>query len=137
MVKADNICENQFHLCHLRAIKIGGHSDGEYNISFDDTSPEYSIVENVPTFLETHGHGSVKVFPNPASQYITIDPGDLTGSTVLVVDTGGKTLFEKKNVESAFFINIRQFMVSGYCLVKISNEQTREVFKIMADGNTM
>jgi len=106
-------------------------SDGEYNITFDDASLEYSITESLPTFIENQKRRSAKVFPNPVSQHLRIDPGSIYNSSVLIVDAGGKILYEKENIGSAISLDIRKFNVSGYIIVHISNDQIQKAFKVL------
>jgi hypothetical protein len=104
---------------------------GAYNIAFDDNSLEYSIVADVASSVFLTEHISTKIFPNPASDNLTIDPGNMNASRISIFSPSGQELYNEENVCSELTINVSQFRVFGYILVKISDSDREEKHKVM------
>ncbi len=104
---------------------------GAYNIVFDDNSLEYSIVADVANSVFLAEPLSTRVSPNPASEMLTIDPGNMNASRVSVFSPSGKELYNAENVCSKLTIDVRQFRSFGYILVKIFDSTKEENHKVM------
>jgi hypothetical protein len=104
---------------------------GAYNIVFDDNSLEYSIVADVANSVFLTEPLPTRVFPNPASDMLTFDLGNMNASRVSVFSPSGQELYNAENVCSKLTIDVRQFRSFGYILVKISDSTKEENHKVM------
>jgi Secretion system C-terminal sorting domain len=77
---------------------------------------------------------NVRLFPNPASDFLTIEWGNLakqTPQSVRLIDVTGRVVFEKNGLDGAILPQIDlQNLTSGVYLVQLSTLESVETHKI-------
>lgn len=114
--------------------------EGSYSVSLTasnsfGSSAIISKVINVQvcTDIEENSKKSVKIFPNPANELLTIDASLLAGQkTIEIVDTQGQLILSKTSTEQLFNIELTQLPSGSYFINVIVNERiyTTEQFFI-------
>lgn len=107
---------------------LSGTIDTFYNVSANQT---LEIIEGSETLSldDIHENVSVKVYPNPASNFITIK-SDFEIDNVEIYNLVGKRIFSNKNLENEENINISKFK-SGLYFLKISSNNEIHAEKII------
>ena len=95
------------------------------------TSESVMITDIVPSSINELEAVSVLIYPNPASNNLTIDVGDLNGvnTTIKLYDSSSKIVFEKLTT-STLMIDVSGFAKGMYSLELATDEQVlrRPVF---------
>jgi hypothetical protein len=120
---------------------IGGEADdhkweiaegegGTYKIILDFS--DNSIAIALQTSLEKQSaHSSISVYPNPASDFVTIDLGEQEAARVAFYSMEGKMLYQTILENSITTLDLTNVEGSGLLLLKISGEQKSEVVKVL------
>ena len=91
--------------------------DGDANTDSDVIQDDCSCAGTSVSIVDELEALSVLIYPNPASDYLTIDLGDLTGlnTTMKMYDSSGKLVFEKQS-SSLTTIDVTGFAKGIYTL---------------------
>ena len=102
---------------------------GWYKITFDDQSLTYSIGEKI-TAVDDVQNESVSVYPNPASDKLTLRLGNDAPTLVSINSILGELLYETQTGESTIVLDLNSLNVRGLVLVKISTKKQTKYFKV-------
>ena len=111
---------------------ITTHSEGTYVITqgFHQGSYEITAIYDLP-----YAGVNIKVYPNPTTDFITINVGDLTDfeklSSLTVTDINGKVLFHEKITKVEQQLDFSSFKYGVYFLSLKQENQLIKSFKII------
>ncbi len=84
---------------------------------------------------ETNENKQISVFPNPFSDLIIVNTGNLTGLTIQVYDIEGKNLMERNIEKTNKQLDFSSFK-SGIYFIKVFNKTTLlKTFKVQKTSN--
>ncbi|MBN2681915.1 MAG: hypothetical protein JXR58_05370 [Bacteroidales bacterium] len=95
---------------------------------FDGTT----VVLKTSTVICNESENSAKVYPVPASSFITVELALDNSSTIYITDITGREIFSQKHCENISIINVESFNPGLYNL-HIKNEIINEIFKIIIE----
>jgi hypothetical protein len=68
---------------------------------------------------------TIHIYPNPASEYITVDAGDISDMiTIQLFDIMGRMIFSQASFDNLTTINLSQFSSGSYFLRIEANNST-------------
>jgi hypothetical protein len=77
----------------------------------------FFTVEVTIGIEEVYNHGTLNVYPNPATDKITIDLGTSTlANKIVMVDPAGKVVFEDVPNSNKFDVNVEQYAEGTYLM---------------------
>jgi photosystem II stability/assembly factor-like uncharacterized protein len=124
------------------AIEYSGTGENLHSVCFTDLVTGYAVGDNGIILKTTNGGGvginadsfgskQMKIYPNPASGEITVESSSTSGNTYLsICNVDGRELILRKVTNGYMRIDIRD-LPSGIYLIKLRNEKTVEVGKIL------
>ena len=120
-------------LTAARFIKIMDDGDGQQNIA--DAGFDLDAIESLvpPTSIRITDRqvGSMKIFPNPANETITIETQNKGAiGTLSIFDAQGQVILTKQITDSLLQIGIRS-IARGVYFVKFNNGRTQEVKRLI------
>ena len=79
---------------------------------------------SIPFSLDENNHVSYSIYPNPTSNKLTVDLGDLNGviTTIKLYDASSKLIFEQESTSSQT-IDVSEFAKGMYSLELSTDEQ--------------
>ncbi len=86
-----------------------------------NSNPKPIQTESITSF----DNGNIRLFPNPASDYIRIANGDRI-KNVLVINIVGKTVLSFQNIDASEKLDISN-LNAGLYLVKLMDENNRNI----------
>jgi plastocyanin len=91
--------------------------DGDPDTLEDVIQADCDCAGTPPSIIDDLTSESVLIYPNPASNYITVDLGDLEGSntTIKLYDSSSKLVFEKLSITTSS-IDVSSFAKGVYTL---------------------
>tara|TARA_B100001540_G_C15625793_1_gene559774 strand:- start:162 stop:872 length:711 start_codon:yes stop_codon:yes gene_type:complete len=75
---------------------------------------------------------NVNIYPNPTSGNVTVDLGELTNANIRVANLIGEVVHEAYRVSTPTY-NFAILEAAGIYFVEISNENNKEVFKLLVE----
>ncbi len=93
------------------------------SISLPVLSKKYTDVEDLAT--EVDPGNSMLIYPNPASDQVTIFVGNQDEQKIRIMDINGKLMFEETSFEDHINLNV-SFLSSGIYIVEMTNMKTGE-----------
>jgi Secretion system C-terminal sorting domain len=108
--------------------KIGAFSTIYYRLKINDLDEknDYSKIVSV----KREGKLNVKIYPNPAQQFVTVEMDELSDATISVVDVLGKKLYQKTGVTGQSSIDLSSFS-SGIYFIEIEAKDVKLREKII------
>jgi Secretion system C-terminal sorting domain len=109
--------------------KIGAFSTIYYRLKINDLDEknDYSKIVSV----KQAGKLKVKIYPNPAQQFVTVEMDEVSDATISVVDVLGKKLYQKTGVTGQSSIDLSSFS-SGIYFIEIEAKDVKfreKIFK--------
>lgn len=104
---------------------IGNSCDDNDPNTINDVIQDDCICAGTPnTLINELEDLSVRIYPNPAADFLTIDLGDLNGvnTTIKLYDSSSKIVFEKQST-SSLIIDVSGFAKGMYSLEISTDEQ--------------
>lgn len=100
--------------------------------NFPADSPDYDIFGGInnditTSIVEMPSGSKLRIYPNPATEYLTID-GSQTIDLVQIFDLGGKCLLTEANVKNAVFVGN---LPPGFYLIQLSIAEENVIFKMV------
>lgn len=98
---------------------------GIYSLSYYVSSMVYRFEPtSIPFSLDENNHVSYSIYPNPTSNKLTVDYGDLNGvvTTIKLYNASGKLIFEQESTSSQT-IDVSEFAKGMYSLELSTDEQ--------------
>lgn len=120
---------------------IGGEADdhkweiaegqgGTYKIVLDFS--DYTIDIVLQTSLDQSQEASrFNVYPNPASEFISIDLGDISAAKAVIYSMDGRVLYQASLENSHTTLDLNEVQGKGLVLLQISTEQHTEIVKVL------
>ena len=98
--------------------------DGDPNTLDDEIQEDCECAGTPPSAVDELDALSVLIYPNPASNNLTVDLGDLNGinTTIKLYDSSSKLVFEKQST-STLTIDVSGFVKGMYSLELSTEEQ--------------
>jgi hypothetical protein len=93
------------------------------SITLPVLSKMYTGVEDVATEVEPGN--SMLIYPNPASDQVTIFVGNQDEQKIRIMDINGKLMFEETSFEDHINLNV-SFLSAGIYIVELTNMVTGE-----------
>ena len=91
------------------------------------------VADNITTNTEDLlQQKQIKVYPNPVKDQLTIELPGQQVHTLQLLDITGKLLHEQ-NIQSTSTLSLGHLNLSGIFILKVKNEQTTRVQKIIVD----
>lgn len=87
------------------------------------------IVNSTASLTENEIEG-LKVYPNPASNQVTIELPDAQDATVAVVDMTGATVIATRNLDGQTILSVQDW-AKGVYFVRVQNEQKTSTVKLV------
>jgi O-glycosyl hydrolase len=89
------------------------------------TTRTFNITVKIPTGVETLNKDGLSVYPNPASNFLTIKFPETSGNSLIVTDGNGKVQFTKEvSALTEYKLNVRHYAKGIYLLTIIGNGET-------------
>jgi len=136
MYMRDTVNAGQFYL------HIGGEADdnkweiaegagGTYRVvlDFSDNTIEITLQTSLEDVLS--GTSGFTVYPNPASEFLTIDLGEQESATAVFYSLEGRKLYQEILKSSTTTLDLNQVKASGILLLQISTVQNSEIVKVV------
>jgi PKD repeat protein len=93
-----------------------------------------NITVQVCTSIEENEKKSIKIYPNPANELLTIDVNLLPGSkTIEIVDLQGKLMISKTSDEQLIHIELSSLAIGNYFVNVIQNRTVYTTEKIVVE----
>ena len=120
---------------------IGGEADdykweiaegegGTYQIILDFSDNSIAIVLQTSVDMQS-ALSKLSVYPNPASDFLTIDLGEQESATAAFYSMEGRILYRAILENSITTLDLNDVEGSGLLLLKISSDQKSEVVKVL------
>ncbi len=112
-------------------------TEGVYTISFESTDDQGNTtdcsfeltVEEILGVGDVSLNAGISIFPNPASNVITVSSSNQNLTSVRIVDIAGKTLIDVSNVNLESQTIDISTLAQGVYFVNINNEITKRITK--------
>ncbi len=105
-------------------------SDGLYTSNPENVTISINNVEE--TGINNALQENVKIYPNPASNYVKIESVNLTGASIQLSDISGKTIFTIKADQNTEILNIGS-LKAGVYFVHIQTKSSGTVIKLIKE----
>jgi hypothetical protein len=113
--------------------RVSSSEVGTYMISIDLKNKSMSIAPKTSSIDVSHEEQTheFSVFPNPASDHLNINFLKETSALVTIYSITGNILYQEEEIGLQTSINLSGLNTSGLLLIKISTENSSEVFKVL------
>lgn len=104
--------------CNGNCVSFGESCDDEDSNTFDDEIQEDCECAGTPqTSMDDMDESTVRIYPNPTSNNVTVELGDLSGvnTVVKLFDSSSKIIYEKQS-SSTLLIDVSMFAKGLYTL---------------------
>ena len=114
---------------------------GDYVVTLDNQNSSNGTYGSYSLKIETEDQMSIEennlnsiftIYPNPVSRNLNIETELGDNFLIELIDTNGQVLLEKTFKNKKAIVNTL-FLKSGFYLIRISNEETNEVKKIIVE----
>jgi len=109
--------------------EIADGEGGTYKIVLDFS--DYTINIALQTSLEQSKASRFSVYPNPASDFMTIDLGGQESGSAVFYSLDGKVIYQTILEGRCSTIDLNEVRSSGLLLLKISTEQNTDLVKVL------
>jgi len=110
--------------------EIAEGEEGTYMIVLDFS--DYTIDIALQTSLDRSAEASkLSVYPNPSSDFMTIDLGEQESARAVFYSLEGKVLYQTILESSSTTLDLNEVQGSGLLLLKISTELDTEIVKVL------
>lgn len=92
----------------------------------------YYVLLLVKTGVENSISNNLRVYPNPAKNYIYVEGVEILGTNLILMDLSGKILFERRLINGSNLINVESLQ-KGVYLLKILNDSNVKVLKFIKE----
>ena len=106
--------------------------NGNINLTLPKYSVLYVLVENANTTAVStvqSNDATIRIYPNPASDFITIHVEGSEIPKIEIVDLHGSLLYQKK--ANQLTLNTRDLNFKGLCIVKVTGSNYLKTFKLL------
>ena len=102
-------------------IKIAFVKNGTYQMAMDDIRVLSSGTDNVDDVMIP---SEIEIYPNPASDFVTIKTHNNIGDLITISDISGRTLITEEVTDDDIQINIAD-LVKGLYIIKVGNKSEK------------
>ncbi|WP_107040230.1 T9SS type A sorting domain-containing protein [Brumimicrobium mesophilum] len=92
-------------------------------------SVDISVILNV---MDEENQETVKVYPNPSNEYVTIDLGNTNQANIKILDLNGKVVYDLGVVNSSAKLDVSGWS-KGVYFAHVNNANKNEVLKIVVE----
>lgn len=103
-------------ICNFNLSEQNTHQSVDFTVT--QTEITFYFV-NIPT---VENNAKYTIYPNPFSDYLTIESPDLQNINLKILDNNGKIVFEKININQTAFSEDFSRLPNGTYFIQISNE---------------
>ena len=106
-------------------IKIAFVKNGTYQMAMDDIRVLSSGTDNVDDVVLS---SEIEIYPNPASDFVTIKTHNNIGDLITISDISGRTLITEEVTDDDIQINIAD-LVKGLYIIKVGDKSKKLIIR--------
>lgn len=111
----------------LMTLPIQKPSDTELTFKLTINNMEKDIKANISTEVSTEKFESVKCYPNPVRENLTIDFGSMPNGSIRITNVLGQTVYTTKAIGQKMIINMAEFAKNGLYYLQILDNHNNAV----------
>ncbi|MCF8227024.1 MAG: SusF/SusE family outer membrane protein [Bacteroidales bacterium] len=110
--------------------RVSEEQIGEWIITVDLENELISFDYQEVTGIEYNDHSLINLYPNPATEYFTIDLGTQSQGSLDVYSVDGRRIHHAVLNESKSIFNVKELSGSGLIILRVSTKEFSKTFRL-------